>query len=628
MEEQEIGLASESIPVPRVHDSLVIEAQQQQKQNNIVSTNTNTDTVSMTVHQQQQETETSNKTGQRKPRLRKKALHAAILKQMEFYFSDANLSKDRFLSNLIKNDPYVSLSIFINFNKIKALTTETNRIAKALESSKILSLSEDNTKVCRKTPINIRENCDDFTVYVQGLPSDADHDWLISIFSQYGSVAYVSIPRYKRNKKLKGFAFVEFDSIEGAEKCLKAFQDKHCILPSHTMPEDILSITTYTNDQDTSSLSLINNKSNTITTTTNINTVNKLDDQLYSNISNKKIDGNNVSSLLVRKRSLPQITTVISEIHANNLNLNNDDNNDTNPKKIKIDESTITDEKNICINDDSKTIKEHNCDEDDDDDDDKNDDNEEKKKKKRKRKNRSSKNEHHHHHHHQEQSDIIDFGLRIMAKKEWKKLRNKYLQLQRDKMKQLKQHLLKNSNRWNVRLSSSNDKIKYDKMDTTITTTSNNTTTTMIDQDQDQEQDKNSQKQCSVPKFSFAQGLIIKIELDEPCSNPKSLKNQLKSAANSDATDIQYIDVKEGDNYVYIRCDTASAAVKLLEKYYEDKTSIILTGDEEKNYWNKMYKDREHKLMMGKKNRVKQRGRNKLLKKAEKELGKHIRFDD
>lgn len=40
-----------------------------------------------------------------KPRLRKRALHAAILKQMEFYFSDANLSKDRYLSELLKKSP-------------------------------------------------------------------------------------------------------------------------------------------------------------------------------------------------------------------------------------------------------------------------------------------------------------------------------------------------------------------------------------------------------------------------------------------------------------------------------------------------------------------------------------------
>lgn len=37
-----------------------------------------------------------------KPRLRKKALYASILKQMEFYFSDANLNKSRYLSQLIK----------------------------------------------------------------------------------------------------------------------------------------------------------------------------------------------------------------------------------------------------------------------------------------------------------------------------------------------------------------------------------------------------------------------------------------------------------------------------------------------------------------------------------------------
>lgn len=79
MEEQEsnIELASERIPVPQIH----------QPKMDIIKRN--------------------NRSGvsRGKPRLRKKALHAAILKQMEFYFSDANLSKDRYLSELLKNNP-------------------------------------------------------------------------------------------------------------------------------------------------------------------------------------------------------------------------------------------------------------------------------------------------------------------------------------------------------------------------------------------------------------------------------------------------------------------------------------------------------------------------------------------
>lgn len=76
MEESDIELASESIPVPQVQGPIV-------------------DTVKR------------NKSGalRGKPRLRKKALHASILKQMEFYFSNANLSKDRYLSGLLQESP-------------------------------------------------------------------------------------------------------------------------------------------------------------------------------------------------------------------------------------------------------------------------------------------------------------------------------------------------------------------------------------------------------------------------------------------------------------------------------------------------------------------------------------------
>lgn len=38
-------------------------------------------------------------------RRRKKQLYKTIRERMEFYFSDANLQKDRFLANLLQNDP-------------------------------------------------------------------------------------------------------------------------------------------------------------------------------------------------------------------------------------------------------------------------------------------------------------------------------------------------------------------------------------------------------------------------------------------------------------------------------------------------------------------------------------------
>lgn len=77
----DIELASEVVPVPQVQPEVDAPAEVEEHNN--------------------EEPEKAPK----KYRQRKKALHAAILKQMEFYFGDANLSKDRFLAGLIKQDP-------------------------------------------------------------------------------------------------------------------------------------------------------------------------------------------------------------------------------------------------------------------------------------------------------------------------------------------------------------------------------------------------------------------------------------------------------------------------------------------------------------------------------------------
>jgi La-related protein 7 len=53
---------------------------------------------------------------------------------------------------------------------------------------------------------------------------------------------------------------------------------------------------------------------------------------------------------------------------------------------------------------------------------------------------------------------------------------------------------------------------------------------------------------------------------------------------------------------------------------------IISSGEDESQYWNKMLSDRDQKIRNN--IRVKQRGRDKILRTAERELGKHTRFDD
>nr|XP_033196841.1 la-related protein 7 [Bombus vancouverensis nearcticus]XP_033196842.1 la-related protein 7 [Bombus vancouverensis nearcticus]XP_033196844.1 la-related protein 7 [Bombus vancouverensis nearcticus]XP_033196845.1 la-related protein 7 [Bombus vancouverensis nearcticus] len=553
-----------------------------------------------------------------KPRLRKKALHAAILKQMEFYFSDANLSKDRFLSNLVKEDPYVDLSVFLKFNKIRELTTDINRISKGVQASTILSLSEDGMKVRRITPIAQKENTDECTVYVQNLPPDTDHETLSSIFSQYGQVVYVSIPRFKNNKKIKGFAFVEFDTIESAKNCLKAFEKKGCVLPSYTAPDKLLSITTFDNAEK--DVTLGNEKS---ICSENTAANEKLEDtetdksneqQMHTNINNtsENHDNNNKKKAKKRKHSdtesaepgetEEQMDSELikskkkklknpSDLHSGEIESSNEKQSDvflegTQRKLHKCERNVPLKEEQVSDNcdeneqmviDDSTILNN------------KEQENTNEKKKKRKKRKKQSKLE----------DFSYSIGLQVMAKKDWKCLRNKYLELQRSKMKQLKQHLRKTRwTQWSNYEKNKPERVENDEKDKT-----------------------GKQNSISACRFSFTSGVIVKIEMDKPCTDPKSLKMELKNNSS-----VKYIDVEDGSCFAYVRCDTSEAAQAFIQKSDEERNMRILEGEEEKMYWDKILHDREEKL--SKKVKIKQRGRNKLLKKAEKELGKHIKFDE
>ncbi|XP_032679420.1 la-related protein 7 [Odontomachus brunneus] len=620
MEEQEsnIELASERIPVPQI----------QQSKMDMIKRNSR------------------SAVSRGKPRLRKKALHAAILKQMEFYFSDANLNKDRYLSELLKKSPYVDLDVFANFNKLSTLTTDTSRIAKALQRSTMLKVSEDGTKVCRLTPINKKENTDECTVYVQNLPPDSDHDWLISAFSKYGTVVYVSIPRYKSNKKIKGFAFVEFDTPMGAKQCIKAFQEEGCVLPSHTSPNDLLSITTFNNTEE--NLAVCNKPEQYISkkTTSVGDKKDDMENQIKDddNIHDEKTDNFNSntkhslgkrklvvdeSNIKIKKKRTTTDQNIMDQ-HISDMENQETSNKDITNRNKKSGETDRKRKKKVSISDTFKLENEGTVKRDlrklatklDENkaidilstDKSYNDRNEkegvlqtvkypikgdidatssniEEKEtgvdERKKKKNRKKRNNF--------QRDITSDMMQVMAKQDWKRLRNKYLELQKSKMQQLKSHLKKA--KWNYDKTGQNyDKSKPEK-----------------------EKSSEAEESC-YGRIAYAPGIIVKIEMDEPCIDLQSFKMELRNEKC-----IKYIDVAYGSCEAHIRCDTAADAQLLVQKNHEGRRLTILKDNEEKSYWNKIEQNRKEKL--DDKKKFKHRGRDKLLKRAEKELGKHIKFD-
>ena len=121
-----------------------------------------------------------------------KLLYKQMREQMEFYFSDSNLSKDRFINQEIvksqdgcKKQAFlladdlcfhvffsfildIDLDLFLKFNKIRTLTSEVHTLAKSLKRSTFLELNEEHTKVKRCVPyVEPNQNdVDKRTVYV------------------------------------------------------------------------------------------------------------------------------------------------------------------------------------------------------------------------------------------------------------------------------------------------------------------------------------------------------------------------------------------------------------------------------------------------------------------------------
>jgi len=139
-----------------------------------------------------------------------------IKKQLEFYFSDSNYPRDLFLrSQAAENAGYIPIAVFKTFNRIKALTDDTELIKSIFSTIENLEVKDD--KVKRTTPLPEKDTSRERTIVVSGLPKTGiTIETLSEFFSKYGPT--LSIRFRRQEKEFTGCAFVEFEKAEDAEK--------------------------------------------------------------------------------------------------------------------------------------------------------------------------------------------------------------------------------------------------------------------------------------------------------------------------------------------------------------------------------------------------------------------------
>lgn len=158
-------------------------------------------------------------------------LERKIIRQVEFYFGDVNLPKDKFLQEKIKEeDGWITLECLTTFNRLKQLSTDLEEIKIALRKSKngILEISEEEYKIRRSKDRPIPDLDDPMvrkaqqmkTLYMKGFPLDYSFDEIQDFLADNeASAVYIKLRRDPHGK-FKGSIFVELANIDEAEKLL------------------------------------------------------------------------------------------------------------------------------------------------------------------------------------------------------------------------------------------------------------------------------------------------------------------------------------------------------------------------------------------------------------------------
>ncbi|KAK9379160.1 uncharacterized protein V2V93DRAFT_374158 [Kockiozyma suomiensis] len=159
--------------------------------------------------------------------------HSLILKQVEFYFSDQNLPRDKFLwKATTSNDGWVPISTIANFARMRRFQPFDEVVAALRESKELLEVDAEGANVRRKVPLNApapdtKKQIDLSSVYVEGFGDETSTSQfdIESFFEKLsGAVRQVRLLR-NSSKKFEGAVLVEFAAPDAAAKFVASQSD-------------------------------------------------------------------------------------------------------------------------------------------------------------------------------------------------------------------------------------------------------------------------------------------------------------------------------------------------------------------------------------------------------------------
>ncbi|XP_011303753.1 la protein homolog [Fopius arisanus] len=154
-----------------------------------------------------------------------------IKSQVEFYFGDVNMARDRFLIEQGKLDEgWIPMSIMLKFKALASLSQNVETILKAIEDSELMEISENRKQIRRSTdkPLPVYDEAykqaqSERTVYCKGFPKEGKMtvQVLKDFFKDFEPNENIVVRRWtdKKTKEqfFKGSIFVQFTTLDGAK---------------------------------------------------------------------------------------------------------------------------------------------------------------------------------------------------------------------------------------------------------------------------------------------------------------------------------------------------------------------------------------------------------------------------